>query len=182
MRSVTALAILMLGTVNVSLADEDPLLSNVFTDDWGPVADFSLGLSWTSNIAPEEALGSLNAGDLSSDLLFASADYSGFQTDEAPGLWDDGTTSLSADGDNENCGSGDIQLPARLRARNNECSAAIVKETPVIIDLLDPKIKMKPICPLEKFPFYLIAVCSSGNPLDVWGPSTALLLYDSTEG
>jgi hypothetical protein len=187
MRFVTAWVILMLGAVKVSFAGEDDRPSNVFTDDWGPIPDLSFGLSGISNINPDGDLGSWNTGDLSSDLSLASADSSDFQTDEVSGLWDEGTTLLSVDGDDSNCYSGDVQLPARLRARVDECPTATtpsttVEDPPVIFDLLDPKLKLKPICPLEQFPFYVIPVCSSGNPLDVWGPSTAVLLYDATEG
>lgn len=191
MPSVTGYLVLTLVTVKVLLADESLFSSDIFLDDSEPVSDLSFAFTDPPGPRADELFRNENAPDLSSDQLFAfanpadttnSIDFDYFGPDEVPEYWDDGLTALSADADHPDCDSSESQLPARLRARAGTCAAFPTIDTPVVIDLLNPKLKLKPICPMVEFPALLIAVCSSGNPLDEWGPPDNVLLYDSSQG
>ena len=196
MGHVTSNLVLTMVAVKALLADEIPWSSDIFTDDYGPVSDLSLAF-----VDPS----SPSVPDSFSDLLFppansadpvkfdsvnpanfeladpAELDY--FQPDESPGLWDDGLTTLLAGTDDPSCGSVDSQLPSRLRVRAGTCAASSPSaDLPVLFDLSDPNLKLKPICPIPQFPFYTIPVCSSGNPLDEWGPLHNVILYNSVQG
>lgn len=183
MRSVAAHLVLTFVMVMDSIADKDFLSPNFFLDGYDEsISGLSFASTDSSNPNAEEAFENGN----SPDQLFVSADSSALdnsQPDQISGYWDEGLSTLLADADNPNCISGESQLSARIRARDDTCvvSPAII-EPPTVFDLSDPNLKMKPICPMTRFPFYTIAVCSSGNFLDEFGPISALLLYDSEQG
>lgn len=196
MRAVTADLVLIFALVMDLSADKKFLATASFMDDYAPSTDLSFASTDSSFSNGDDLFENGNAPDLSldlsPDLSFGSADLSAldyFQPDEASGYGDSGLSifsadpTLSADAENPNCNSDESQLPARLRARSGACGATSSPiDPPTLFDLTDPRLKLQPICPMEAFPFYTIAVCSSGNPLDEWGPITALLLYDSEQG
>lgn len=191
MRSTAGYLVLILVTAKVVLADENLFSSDTFLDDLEPISDLSFAFTDPSGPKADGLFRNENAPDLSSGLLFAFADpddstnsigFDYFHPDEVSEYWNEGLTSLSADADNSNCASSESQLPARLRARAGTCAAWPSIDTPVEIDLLDPKLKLQPICPTVEFPFYPIAVCSSGNFLDEWGPVNNVILYNSNQG
>lgn len=180
MRAVTAHLMLTFVMVVASFADKDFSPITFFMDDFGPSSDLSSASTDSPFANSYEVFENENAPDLSLDLSFVPADSSAldyFQPDEDSEYWHEGLPTLSTDAENPSC-----HLPARIRARGGTCAASPTIDPPTLFDLSDPNLKLKPICPMDEFPFYLIAVCSSGNPLDEWGPVNSLLLYDSEQG
>lgn len=169
----------MLIAGRVSFADEDLLSSNFFVDDYGPASDLSFASSDAStsddlNLGPDQIFPI--AGSIDPDEF----DYP--QANEMPIIWDEKSTMFSLNMDHSNCGPSDTGLPSRLRRRGDTCTLSPPVDPPVVFDLSDPNLKLQPICPIPQFPFYTIAVCSSGNPLDEWGPLNNVILYDSVQG
>lgn len=195
MRSATGHLLLTFLMVMDLFADKDFLPSTLFLDDNGLMSDLSFA-SIDSSLANADEIFendvtpdvSLNISpDVSPDVPFVSADSSTldfFQPDKISDFWNEAPATLQADVENPECISGEGQLPARLRARAGawSCTTTYNKEPPTVFDLSNPSLKLKPICPMAEFPMLPIAVCSSGNPLDEWGPLNNFLLYDSERG
>ena len=185
MHAVTAHLVLTFVVVMGLFTDNDFWSTTFSPEDYGPISDLSFASADALDANPDNIFGDENASDLSLDLPFVSAEpfaFDYFHPDEDFESWDDGLSTLSADAENSNCIPGENQLPARVRARDGTCAAPSTIDPPTVYDLSDPSLKLKPICPMEEFPFYPIAVCSSGDPLDEWGPSNSRLLYDSEQG
>ena len=174
-----------------SFADNDFLPSTLFQDN-GLISDLSFA-SIDSSLANVDEIFENDVTpdvtpDVPPDVSFMSADSSTldfFQPDSISEFWNEAPATVQADVENPECISGERQLlPSRLRARAGDwsCTSTYNKEPPTVFDLSNPNLKLKPICPMAEFPMLPIAVCSSGNPLDEWGPLNNFLLYDSERG
>ena len=187
MRATTAHLVLAFVMVMVSFADKDFLPNTLFPNDNGLVSDLSFASVDSSLPNVDEMFENEVAPNLPLDLSFVSADSSSleyFQPDDISEYWDEEPSTLSADAENPECVSGGSWLSARLRARAGAetCVSPYYKDPPTVLDLSNPNLKLRPICPMAEYPMLPIAVCSSGNPLDVWGPLNNFLLYDSERG
>lgn len=189
MRAATTHLVLKFVVVMGSFADKDLLPTNLFLDDNGPISDLSFLSTDPLYANADEMFDNEFASDVSPDVSFISDDSPSldyFQPDGISEYWDEGPSTLSADAENPGCTSSESQPPARLRARAGAgagtCASTDYKAPPTVFDLSDPKLKLRPICPMAEFPMLPIAVCSSGNPLDEWGPLNNVLLYNSERG
>lgn len=193
MRSAIRHLVLTLLMVMNSFADKSFLPGTLFLDDNGIISDL-LFASIDSSLANGDEIFENDvtpdvSHDMSPDISFGSADSSTldyFQLDDHSEFWDEAPATLQEAVQNPECISGESQLPTRLRARTGTgtgtCTSTYTKEPPTVFDLSDPNLKLKPVCPMAAFPMLPIAVCSSGNPLDEWGPLNNFLLYDSERG
>lgn len=187
MCATTAHLVVTFVMVMVSFANIDFLPDILFLDDNGLMSDLSFASVDSSLPNVEEMFENEVAPDLALDLSIVSADSSSleyFQLDDISEYWDEEPSTLSADAENPECVSGGSRLSARLRARAGAetCVSPYNKDPPTVFDLSNPNLKLRPICPMAEYPMLPIAVCSSGNPLDVWGPLNNFLLYDSEQG